>query len=355
MRTDLPEVYQAPQPAAWTAALDVFAQRATQGDRAAPGGGSGTGFRLDPRRWQEQVNDTFCDLEVSPRRKDNFSAYLKEFDRGELKIVLIVADAQTVTRTVSAIKRAPAELFFLNMNIAGRSAVVNASGQSQIGPGEAVLMDAMQPYQLQYPGPVRTICVQFPQQWLRQIAGVNVDAAIARRICTMSGAPRVLSAAIQSLIEDRPALIGDGPHDEAPDLSIDLFLNVLGVGLRSLDRTSGTPAVGSGTRMRLGRLQQFLADSFRDPEIRPASAAQALGWSVRSVHKVCQDSGTTFGKILLNARLSAVALELSARGLDRGRVSDLAFDAGFTDLSHFCRTFKTRYGLAPGDYAKRFC
>ena len=128
MRTDLPEVYQAPQPAAWTAALDVFAQRATQGDRAAPGGGSGTGFRLDPRRWQEQVNDTFCDLEVSPRREDNFSAFLKEFDRGELKIVLIVADAQTVTRTVSAIKRGSLTCSVCSCSAERRPSLQNSAG-----------------------------------------------------------------------------------------------------------------------------------------------------------------------------------------------------------------------------------
>jgi AraC-like DNA-binding protein len=39
------------------------------------------------------------------------------------------------------------------------------------------------------------------------------------------------------------------------------------------------------------------------------------------------------------------AAELLARG--KGRVSDIAFDCGFNDLSYFNRCFRRRFGLTP--------
>jgi len=40
------------------------------------------------------------------------------------------------------------------------------------------------------------------------------------------------------------------------------------------------------------------------------------------------------------------AAELLARGGDR-RISDIAFDCGFNDLSYFNRSFRRRFGLTP--------
>jgi AraC-like DNA-binding protein len=34
------------------------------------------------------------------------------------------------------------------------------------------------------------------------------------------------------------------------------------------------------------------------------------------------------------------------------RLADIAGDAGFSDQSHFCRTFKLSTGLTPGQYRK---
>ena len=35
-------------------------------------------------------------------------------------------------------------------------------------------------------------------------------------------------------------------------------------------------------------------------------------------------------------------------------ISQVAFDTGFGGLSHFCRDFKRRYGLSPGQYRRQF-
>ncbi|WP_410712103.1 helix-turn-helix transcriptional regulator [Bradyrhizobium sp. BEA-2-5] len=66
--------------------------------------------------------------------------------------------------------------------------------------------------------------------------------------------------------------------------------------------------------------------------------------STRTIHKTCADSGATFGKLLLEIRLSLAARRLSLGG---ERISEIACSCGFASLPHFSRQFKARFGVAP--------
>jgi AraC-like DNA-binding protein len=35
---------------------------------------------------------------------------------------------------------------------------------------------------------------------------------------------------------------------------------------------------------------------------------------------------------------------------DRRHLSEIAFAGGFSTLTHFCRTFRARFGMSPGEY-----
>ncbi|MBX9588880.1 MAG: AraC family transcriptional regulator [Hyphomonadaceae bacterium] len=58
-------------------------------------------------------------------------------------------------------------------------------------------------------------------------------------------------------------------------------------------------------------------------------------------------TGVTPHQWLLRARLRAAALRLVA---SRERITDIALDVGFEDLSNFVRSFRTEFGLSPSGY-----
>jgi AraC-like DNA-binding protein len=80
-----------------------------------------------------------------------------------------------------------------------------------------------------------------------------------------------------------------------------------------------------------------------------------MNCSLRNIHKTCQGMGTTFGRLLLDARLSAVAQALACTGVPRARISDIAFGAGFSDISHFCKVFRLRFGVSPTEFRRQRC
>jgi AraC-like DNA-binding protein len=89
-------------------------------------------------------------------------------------------------------------------------------------------------------------------------------------------------------------------------------------------------------------IQRFILLNYQRDRLAPADAANYAGCSVRAVHQACALHGTTFGGWLLRTRLNAAAHKLSHA---TASISTVAFDCGFTTVSHFCHAFKIRYGV----------
>ena len=90
------------------------------------------------------------------------------------------------------------------------------------------------------------------------------------------------------------------------------------------------------------------------PRRRPSRIrARAARLSERYVNELLYEAGASFTQRLNELRLRKAA-ELLARDSER-RISDVAFDCGFNDLSYFNRRFRRRYGATPVQFrgAKR--
>jgi len=67
----------------------------------------------------------------------------------------------------------------------------------------------------------------------------------------------------------------------------------------------------------------------------------------RYVHKLFEVEGATFSEFVLARRLEFARRLLTDRRLSSRSVTSIAFDAGFSDLSHFNHTFRRRYNATP--------
>jgi Helix-turn-helix domain len=67
----------------------------------------------------------------------------------------------------------------------------------------------------------------------------------------------------------------------------------------------------------------------------------------RGVQSGVEDSGRTFSEHLLERRLERAHRVLRDPRLVYRKISEIAPDAGFSDLSHFNRSFRRRFGETP--------
>jgi AraC family transcriptional activator of tynA and feaB len=87
--------------------------------------------------------------------------------------------------------------------------------------------------------------------------------------------------------------------------------------------------------------------------LKPVSVAAAARISVRYANSLLAQEGTSLERYIMTRRLerSREALEC-ATNLVR-TVGDIAYGFGFSDLSHFSRRFKERFGCSPGEVRPR--
>jgi AraC-like DNA-binding protein len=69
--------------------------------------------------------------------------------------------------------------------------------------------------------------------------------------------------------------------------------------------------------------------------------------SVRNVGKLMSDDGQGLASYILQQRLEGCARWLRDPSRANMRVSDVAYEWGFGDLSHFSYSFRARFGIPP--------
>jgi AraC-like DNA-binding protein len=104
--------------------------------------------------------------------------------------------------------------------------------------------------------------------------------------------------------------------------------------------------------VRAARLKAIKDDIARNIACEDLSVgAIALRHQVtpRYIAMLFESEGVTFTEYVLDQRLARAHCVLSAPRQSREKVSAIALDAGFGDLSYFYRVFRRRYGVSPSD------
>jgi AraC-like DNA-binding protein len=179
-------------------------------------------------------------------------------------------------------------------------------------------------------------CVYLPAEALRAMVP-GVDDMVGRELA--SGGTLSLAMDYSDMLQNHPAAIDEAGLSIATHL---LDLASIGLGARGdlalKARRGGLRAVS------LKAVLMILEKRFAEPDFSAQKLAALAGLSERYVNELLYEAGASFTVRLNELRLRKAA-ELLARG--EGRISDIAFDCGFNDLSYFNRCFRRRFGLTP--------
>jgi AraC-like DNA-binding protein len=116
------------------------------------------------------------------------------------------------------------------------------------------------------------------------------------------------------------------------------------------NETQDAAETGNGLSAREARLHAIKTDilaSLSQHGLTLTEIALRHGVSPRSVQKLFESEGLTFSQFLLDQRLTRAHRMVSDPRFAGRTISTIAYDAGFSDLSHFNRTFRRRFGKSP--------
>jgi AraC-like DNA-binding protein len=117
------------------------------------------------------------------------------------------------------------------------------------------------------------------------------------------------------------------------------------------ERTGMAPADPAALRRSLLlSVHSWIDAHLADPDLDPDTIARANHISVRYLHKLFQEQGTSVGSWVRERRLANCRRDLADPALAQRGVHVIARSWGFDDAAHFSKIFKASYGEPPGAY-----
>jgi len=235
----------------------------------------------------------------------------------------------------------PCDQLYFGITVSGRSIVEQGGGTLALQDGDAVLLAPSDRFVMMHRGRVQFLGLRLPRAAVESHAG-NVDRAMMRVIHrdTPALAPLtrymrlVLESTHSSITELRPAVVR--------------HVHELAASAIGFSQASAASAAGVGVRAaRLRVIKAYVATRLTDPRLNVADVAGRHHITCRYVHKLFEYDGTTFSEFLLRLRLDRAHRALGDPAHAGFTISTIAFNAGFTDLSYFNRTFKRRFNATP--------
>lgn len=268
-----------------------------------------------------------------------FEGHIELCHAGPVDIALISTSPASYLRTPSLV-RDGSDTLFAFLCVEGRMMATQGEPR-RIVPGDGLLCDSSRTGGLRMETATR--------YWGVRTSRANI-AALMPRIDRFDGAPlgdhavalRLLTSYLEGLFSDG-APLGNTSARVFGEHLVDLIAVALGASGEAREQAE---AGGVRSARRAAILRAIETES-QDPKFSAARLAARLGITPRYVHVLLEETGQTFAEHVLNARLAMVLQRLRDPGTRHMKIIDIASEAGFTDLSHFNRSFRRRFGDTP--------
>ena len=298
--------------------------------------------------YREAVCQAFMKLTPEPMAAAGFSASIENIRLGNAAINRVSFPEHVVRRSAADIAASDRSCFYLKLKLAGRCRIRQDGREISLSPGQVGIFDTDRQFALQHDrGPqLRVASFWVPEEALRERLPASFDVAASR----VSDDPFV-----GHLIVETARTLSDGALRMSEDEGERLFRVLIELVAVSLSRHSraGAAEAESLVDATALALKRAIHRRLREPGLAVADIADAVGISERYVHKLLARSGCSFTDYVIDHRLDGAARDLRDPAMADRAIGAIAFDWGFSDLSHFTRRFKQRFGCRPRDWRGR--
>lgn len=292
--------------------------------------------------WSEKLSENFLPWTLSETPRAPFSARIKSVASEDFTLIHCSCDENRGYRGRREIAASSQALFGVLCVLEGREVLRIGDQQVVLQAGNFLIWDSLDTMEYALAGgPMEKATIMVPQDKLLE-AVPNLRALVGKRMGERIGIESIFADHLRSLTRSMDYL-------DTSQLAA-----VSGSTIDLLARTTHARLIGETDPklLLLARVQRIIIDNLRDPELSPAKVARISNISLRYLHAVFEQSGTTVGRWIKDQRLKQCRRELMVPSEMRRSLTEIAMIWGFRDLSHFSHSFREKYGLSPSQFSK---
>lgn len=296
--------------------------------------------------WLEVVGRHYMRVEIAPRDTSSIRAAVEAVTLPAGEIASAECDPARYTRTRELLGDGNGDFAFNWVRQAGYR-VIGENGETPLDAGDAILLFYGAPGSFVIDGRARLTNVRLDGALVRSKIP-DIDERLFHRLPSDSVALRLLQAYVDALVASgipTDPVLAHGINEHI----VDLIAASLRPGGDNFERATK----GAIPAARLAAAKADIRANLSDPNLSARSVAQRLGISERSIYLLFERGGVSFASFVTDERLKLAAAMLLDPARRQLRIGDIAFAAGFGDLSTFNRSFQRRYGQTPSSLRHR--
>ncbi|MDN4546352.1 transcriptional regulator FeaR [Pseudomonas sp. C32] len=292
--------------------------------------------RLD--NWLRSINQV-CGTFDAEALSAEFYGNISEFRNGALNLSIVEACQVKLYRSAREVAAGDGGKYFAVFQQEGRAMVAQGENQVVLSSGDITLINADQPCDLTYREYSRQLSLILPQTLVEQ--GLRFSQVRCGEKISANSPMAVLSHRLIMSVTRQP-ILSRAESEATMDAIISLLRPAIG---RAQEEVSPHERI-------MRKSLAFIDLHICNEELCPEMLAREMGVSVRGLYRQFAKSGLVVAQYIKNRRLDFCAESLRQGSADI-TLSSLGYAWGFSDSSHFFFAFKSRFGMAPGEYRKK--
>lgn len=293
-----------------------------------------TGQQFDA--FVEAISNEITGLDIHAREPEDYSAQWLRFGIGKVDFNVFTASPQRVVHSIEKINSRHKQSFELLYLRRGGMELRHSKFTVHAPEGSFLLVDNDIPWELTFPEGCVCYATHLEEEWFR--TWVPHPKPLAANPLTAEGNWGAPLASLLCTIHERRLDDVYLPRQVIAD-QIGSFIALL----------AGSESANTGLHQEslFARAKVIVQDRYQEHDLSPQDIAKEMGISKRHLHSIFARSGTTFGRQLLETRLSRAKEFLNDQRYASYRIADISWACGFSDPGHFTRRFRERFGAPP--------
>jgi AraC-like DNA-binding protein len=294
--------------------------------------------RLDA--WLQNARQVCGDCEFQFHKSVQFHGSIERRKVAGLELTLFSSSALSFNKFPPSNKQPENRVCIVITQLDGVRQYSQAGKVAVLGRGDTTLIDSALPWSSDCAGDCARLYLRVPQLLLESRM-LNIKIPHAARI-SGNGLGSTLFHLATSLYQQSEALTL-----EEGAAGIEAYLKILSACLGAPRKALGRHRTG---KEPLARILQYINHHLTEATLCPTEIADAVGISVRHLHRLFARRGSSVTDWIRVQRLQHCWKDLCDPQSREKSITEIAFFWGFSDSAHFSRSFKKHFGVCPRGY-----